>query len=242
MVPMLFVLMTYNVNYANAEPERSIEAIAAGNADVVLLQEITDAWQARLIARFADRYPYRRFHPARAGGLAVLSKHPIRSDELWSPPEGGFFPAQRLVMASPLGDLQVLHVHLRPNIDRGDWIRGWQTTPPVRRKEIERYFPKLMTGVSTIVAGDFNELPSGLAVEFLASKGLARIPTSGPTTWHHVIDVGGTPISALSLDIDHVIVDASLVSSDARVLDAGASDHRPVVVTLSRRPAPATAR
>jgi endonuclease/exonuclease/phosphatase (EEP) superfamily protein YafD len=231
---MVFALMTYNVNYANPDPDRSIDAIAAVDADVVLLQEITDAWQARLAKRLAKQYPHQTFHPARAGGLAVLSKREIRSDELLSPPPGGFFPAERLVVASPLGDVQILHVHLRPNVDRGNWLLGWQTTPPVRRKEIETYFAQLTTGVPTIVAGDFNELPSGLAVEFLARNGLARIPTAGPTTWHHVIDVGGVQVSALSLDIDHVVVDASLVASDAKVIDAGSSDHRPVVVTLAR--------
>jgi endonuclease/exonuclease/phosphatase (EEP) superfamily protein YafD len=231
---MLLALMTYNVNYANPDPDRSIDAIAAADADVVLLQEITDAWRIRLATRLARQYPHRTFHPARAGGLAVLSKREIRSDQLLPPPPGGFFPAERLVVASPLGDVQILHVHLRPNVDRGDWIRGWQTTPPVRRREIETYHAKLAPGIATIVAGDFNELPSGLAVEFLVKQGFARIPTTGPTTWHHVIDVAGARVSALSLDIDHVVIDATLAPSDARVLDAGTSDHRPVVVTLTR--------
>lgn len=231
---MLSVLMTYNVNHANPDPDRSIDAIVAADADVVLLQEITPAWQALLARRLAAQYPHQTFHPGRAGGLAVLSKGAVRSDELLSPPPGGFFPAERVVVASPLGDVQILHVHLRPNVDRGNWIRGWQTTPPVRRKEIETYFPKLQAGIPTIVAGDFNELASGLAVEFLARRGLARIATAGPRTWHHVLDVGGAQFTGLSLDIDHVVVDASWVSHDARVLDAGASDHRPVVVTLGR--------
>jgi endonuclease/exonuclease/phosphatase (EEP) superfamily protein YafD len=230
---MLLVLMTYNVNYANPDPDRSIDAIAAADADVVLLQEITDDWRARLVKRLGRQYPHQAFHPARAGGLAVLSKREVRSDELLPPPPGAFFPAERLVVTSPLGDVQILHVHLRPNVDGGDWIRGWQTTPPVRRREIETYFPRLTAGIPTIIAGDFNELPSGLAVAFLAQHGFARVPTTGPSTWHHVIDVAGAKISALSLDLDHVVVDASLVPSEGRVLDAGTSDHRPVVVTLA---------
>jgi endonuclease/exonuclease/phosphatase (EEP) superfamily protein YafD len=234
MLPMLFALMTYNVNYANADPDASIDAIVAADADVVLLQEITTAWQARLAQRLGKQYRHQVFHPARAGGLAVLSKHEIRSDELFSPPRGGFFPAERLVVASPLGDVQILHVHLRPNVERGNWLLGWQTTPPVRRREIETYFAKLATGVPTVVAGDFNELPAGLAVEFLATKGLVRVPTTGPSTWHHKVEVGGKEISALSMDIDHVVIDRSLVASDARVIDAGVSDHRPVIVTLAR--------
>jgi len=234
MLPMLFALMTYNLNYANPDPDSSMDAIADADADVVLLQEITDAWKTRLEKRFAKQYPHRTFHAARAGGLAVLSKHAIRTDELFSPPSGGFFPAERLVVDSPLGDVQILHVHLRPNVDKGNWVLGWQTTPPVRRREIETYWKKLPTGTPTIVAGDFNELPTGKAVEFLADKGLARIATKGPTTWHHVVEVGGKKVSALSMDIDHVVVDNSFAARKAHVLDAGASDHRPVVVTLER--------
>ena len=234
MLPMLFALMTYNLNYANPDPDSSLDAIAKADADVVLLQEITDAWKTRLDTRFAKQYPHRSFHTGRAGGLAVLSKHAIREDDLWSPPSGGYFPAERLRIDTPLGDVQILHVHLRPNIDRGSWVLGWKTTPPIRRKEIEAYWAKLATGVPTIVAGDFNELPDGSAVAFLAGKGLARIATSGPRTWHHVLDVAGKKVEGLTADIDHVVVDATFVAKTATVLDAGASDHRPVVVTLER--------
>ncbi len=234
MLPMLFAVMTYNVNYGNPDPQLSIDAIAAADVDIVLLQEITDAWKTRLESRFAKSYPHRTFYPARAGGLAVLSKHPIRSSELYSPPSGGYFPAERLVVDSPLGDVQILHVHLRPNIDKGNWALGWQTTPPIRLREIQTYWKKLARSLPTIVAGDFNELPTGKAVEFLADRGLARIETKGPTSWHHVISVGGKKVSALSMDIDHIVVDNAFTATSAHVLDAGASDHRPVVVTLGR--------
>jgi endonuclease/exonuclease/phosphatase family metal-dependent hydrolase len=34
------------------------------------------------------------------------------------------------------------------------------------------------------------------------------------------------------MDIDHVLVDRTLIGRDGRVLDAGTSDHRPVVVEI----------
>ena len=37
---------------------------------------------------------------------------------------------------------------------------------------------------------------------------------------------------ALKLNIDHVMVDKNLTAKDGTVLDAGTSDHRPVVVTI----------
>src|SRR5688572_21878854 len=55
MLPVLFALMTYNVNYANPDPDASIDVIAAADADVVLLQEITAAWQARLQQRLGKQ-------------------------------------------------------------------------------------------------------------------------------------------------------------------------------------------
>ncbi len=234
MLPMLFALMTYNVNQGNPDPDSSMAAIESADADVVVLQETNAAWQTRLEKRFSKRYPHRAFHPRSFGGLSVLSKHPIKSDELFAQARGSFSPSERLVVETPLGDVQILNVHLRPNVDRGNWLLGWKTTPPIRLREIETYWKKLSRTMPTIIAGDFNELPDGKAVEFLADKGLARVPTKGPTTWHHVIQVGTKKVSALSMDIDHVVVDGFFNVTDAHVIDAGASDHRPVVVTLER--------
>jgi vancomycin resistance protein VanJ len=236
MLPMLFAFMTYNVLQGNPDPDGTMDAIEAADPDVVVLQETNAEWQTHLEKRFEKRYPYRAFHPRPFGGMSVLSKLRIKTDELLAKPTGAFSPAQRLVVDTPLGDIQILNVHLRPNVDRGNWLLGWQTTPPIRRREIETYWKKLSPSLPTIIAGDFNELPTGSAVEFLADHGLARIPTKGPTTWHHVVEVGGKKISALSMDIDHVIVDKSFSAKDAHVVDAGASDHRPVVVTLERAP------
>ncbi|HEY4180175.1 MAG TPA: endonuclease/exonuclease/phosphatase family protein [Kofleriaceae bacterium] len=231
-------LVTYNVNYANPDVAGAVAALAETDADVILLQEVTDAWKGPL-KKLATTYPYQSFHiqGRRAGGLAVISKQPIKADELWSPPTGGYFPAERLLVETPLGSVQILHVHLRPNIDNGSWFVGYSTTPPVRKKEIETYWAKIDTSLPTIVAGDFNELPDGLAVKFLAEHGLARVPTTGPTTWHYEREVNGKNVSLLSMDIDHVVVDDKFTVATAEVLDKGASDHRPVVVTLERAPA-----
>ena len=230
-------VMSYNVNHANPDVDGTMDAIASADADVVLLQEIDREWQTALAKRFAKTYPHQAFRvTARAaGGLAVLSKHPIEGEELIPTPPEGWFPAQRLVIDGPFGKVQMLNVHLRPCLDSGGWITGYQTTPPHRLAQAKSYFPRLTAGMPTMIAGDFNELPTGLAVDFLGKQGLARVPTKGPTTWHHDKIVDGKPLALLSMDIDHVLVDGTLAASDAHVLDAGASDHRPVVVTLAKK-------
>ena len=231
-------LMTFNVNYANPDIHATLAAIDRADADVVLLQEITREWQDALVAHFRARYPHRvfRLHHRAPGGLAVLSKQPIRIEELLASPVHTWFPAERLVVETTFGDLQILNVHLRPAVDGGSWVKGYFTTPPLRRREIEAYWPKLARHLPTVVAGDFNEDERGSVLSFLAKQGLVRVPASGPKTWHYQTTVRGKTSDVLALDIDHVVIDKSLVASEARVLDAGTSDHRPVMVTLAPKP------
>ncbi len=229
----IVLLMTYNVDYANTDHAASLEAIDRADPDVVLLQEIDASWKPDLIARFQTEYPHRVFHieGRPAGGLAVLSKLPIESDQLVPTPLPDSFPAQRIVLKTGLGAAQILNVHLRPAWN-GGWIKGFLTTPPLRLREIEAYW-KTIANLPTIVAGDFNEDPTGLAVSFLEGKGLTRAATTGPTTWRYE-HVEGKTYELLKMNIDHVMTDARLISRDAHVIDAGASDHRPVVVTVTR--------
>jgi endonuclease/exonuclease/phosphatase (EEP) superfamily protein YafD len=222
-------LLTYNVNYANPDPASAMDAIAAADADVVLLQEITPAWQGLLARRFARQYPYQAFHAARANGIAALAKHAAIREELLPAPRhvGGWFTAQRLVVPTARGAIQLLNVHLRPALDGDSWIRGFMTTPPIREREIAVHWAALDPSLPTIVAGDFNEDPTGLALAFLAKRGLTRVPTpqNGPRTWSYE--------EILRMDIDHVVVDPRhFTATAARVIDAGRSDHRPVLVHL----------
>lgn len=230
-------VMSYNLNYANPDFAGTMDAIAAADVDVILLQEVGKAWEDALAKRFAKRYPHQvfRLHDRTPGGLAVLSKLRITSEELVPAPPKSWFPAQLVVVDSSFGKVQVLNVHLRPAIDRGSWIRGYQTTPAIRLAQIEAFWPRLAPKLPTVIVGDFNEEPSGSAVEFLGKKGLARVPTQGPTTWHYARTVGKRAISLLSMDIDHVMIDSGLTAVDAHVVDAGASDHRPVIVTLNKK-------
>lgn len=230
-------VMTYNLNYGNPSPKQSLDAIERADADLVLLQEITGEWREALEQRFARQYPYQAYRVIgrAAGGIAALSKHPLRSEQLWSPPPrtGAWFPAQYLIVDTPLGAVQVLNVHLRPCLDGGSWIRGFMTTPPVRKREIEAHWKKMDYRLPTIVAGDFNEDTTGRAIDYLSKHGMTRVPTLGPKTWHYQTFTGGQLHDLLKMDIDHVMIDGNFIAKAAHVLDEGASDHRPVVVTIA---------
>lgn len=235
--PPAWKVMSYNVNFANPDVPGTLDAIAAEDADVVLLQEIDRGWQEALAKRFAKLYPHQAFrlHRRSAGGLAVLSKVEISSEALVPTPPEGWFPAQRVVIAGPLGPVQMLNVHLRPAVERGSWLRGFQSTPPHRLAQIRAFWPALAKDVPTLVAGDFNEDTYGTAVQFVEDQGLARVPTTGKTTWRYERIADGKPFTLLAMNIDHVMLDPHLAATEARVLDAGASDHRPVVVTVTKK-------
>jgi len=227
--PTLRVL-SFNVNFGVGHDPRNIAAVAEADADLVLLQETTDASEAAFREALADAHPHVLFqYCCNAGGLGVLSKHPIR-EEVWIEPVD-WFPAWRVVVDTPLGAVQALNVHLRPPMsDGGSWAAGYFTTRENRRTEIEAFWRELDPALPTIVAGDFNEDERGRAIEFLAERGLrSALPQVEPRakTWRWQ-----TKLGKLRLMLDHVVYGPQLELRSAEVLDRGTSDHLPVLVVL----------
>jgi endonuclease/exonuclease/phosphatase (EEP) superfamily protein YafD len=223
-------VMTYNIYFGNPNPEAVLDAIVAGDPDVVLLQEITDYWAQQLRARFALRYPHQTyFLPASgAAGYAALARVPFARDEVLDEPPGAFYPGHRLVVTTPAGPLQILHVHLRAAIDGDSWLKGYFTTKAIRSREIEAHWARLDRSLPTMVAGDLNEGVDGDVIAYLVKRGLTRIAASGPPTWR-------LDNNSLTADIDHVLVDDRVLAVGGSVLDVGSSDHRPVVVQVRLR-------
>jgi endonuclease/exonuclease/phosphatase family metal-dependent hydrolase len=227
-------VMTYNVNYGIPGDADTLAAIRDCDAEVVFLQETNPAWERALHASLGHRYPVVDFvHRPAAGGMGFLSRYGVLESEVLEPPNGGWFPARRVVLDTPLGPVQFLGVHLRPQIsDSGSAVSGYFTTGDERLAEIGAYVEHLDPTLPTLVLGDFNEGPSGEAVTFLAERGyrsaLDRFDP-GRDTWHWRLSVG-----ELSFQLDHIVHDARLEPIDVRVVTAGRSDHIPVVGTFVR--------
>lgn len=225
-------VMTYNVNFGIAGDGPTLAAIETGQADVVFLQEINKPWETSLRARFGAAYPHAIFYPrGGAGGIGVMSRLPIRAQQLIPREESdGWFPALRLVLDSPLGALQVLVVHLRPPVsDGGSFVSGHFTSPAIHEKEITRFCQSLDRALPTMVVGDFNEEEDGRAITYLAGaewKMKSALPEFAPgrPTWRWP-----TALHTFEGRFDHLIYDPRLEPLSAEVLDAGRSDHFPVV-------------
>ena len=228
--PVLRV-MTYNVNFGLAGDGDTLDAIGKGRADVVFLQETTPAWERALRRSYGRRYPHMAFrHSGGAGGLAVLSRHLFTTASYTRSPFG-WFPAWRVVVQSPLGPLQVLQVHLRPPVsDSGSFVSGYLTTGKFRHREISFFSTDLKPGLPTLVVGDFNEDHGGDVVEHLKKKGLYSAleefhPRKDTWRWQ-------TSLGKLTHTLDHILYSRELKPLDCKVLEAGRSDHLPLVAVF----------
>lgn len=224
-------VLSFNINYGVGHDPSNVAAVAEADADLVLLQETTAESEAVFREALAGTYPHVLFRDCcNAGGLGVLSKHPIR-EEAWIEPTVGWFPAWRVVVDTPLGPVQALDVHLRPPMsDGGSWVAGYFSTRDDRREEITAFFRALDPKLPTIIAGDFNEDAQGRAIAFLSERGLvSALPQVDPRakTWRWQ-----TKLGKLRMMLDHVVYGPGLQLRTAEVLDRGTSDHLPVLVVL----------
>src|SRR5688572_20482503 len=107
-------VMTYNVNLNIAGHSDTMRGVEKHDAGIVFFQETNDAWVESLKERLGPSYPHVSFRvdDAYAAGLGVMSKYPIVSSEFL--PKVDWFPAQKVVLDTPIGHVQVLNVHLRP--------------------------------------------------------------------------------------------------------------------------------
>jgi len=230
-------VMTYNVNYGIPGDPPTIAAMIAGRADAIFLQETTPAWEEALRAALGGQYPHVFFrHWRGAGGIGVLSRLPVRSHDVIRPEGEGWFPALRLVLEAPFGPLQVLVVHLRPPVsDGGSFVVGHFTAPGIHEAEIAHFAEDLDPRLPTLVAGDFNE-EDGKALAYLARLDMrSALPEFAPDrpTWHWQTSVG-----TLERRFDHVVYDRRLEPLAMEVLQAGSSDHYPVLGVFVPSPRP----
>jgi vancomycin resistance protein VanJ len=228
-------IASYNVNFGLAGDPRGVAAITGIDADVVFLQETNDRWEAAFVDALGARFAHHRFtapHELPAGGMGVLSKYPISAlDELAAP--GAPFFAWRAVVDAPRGKLQVLAVHLRPPMsDDGSWVVGFFSTRQNRLDEITHDLTALDPALPTVILGDFNEDHSGLALGKLRELGYADAVhqfAGDARTWEW--PVGGI---TLRLQLDHIFTDKRLRATGATIVEAGESDHKPIVAVLER--------
>jgi endonuclease/exonuclease/phosphatase family metal-dependent hydrolase len=236
--------MSYNIQAGAGHLDSTAQAIREQSPDIVALQEVDVHWSER--SHFADEaaelgrmlgmqsrfaYIYRMpaagaKQPPREYGVALLSRFPItswRNDKLTrlSTQETNPTPTPMPGMLDATIDVngqsvRIFTTHLDYRADPG--VRTTQVA------EMMRLVTK--SSVPMIVAGDLNATPDAAELQPLLHAlhdCWAAVNTEPGFTY---------PSEAPVKRIDYVLVSPQFAVRSARVPDARASDHRPVVVEL----------
>lgn len=213
----------FNLNALNTDVANTLDFLKRENADVVVVYEVTVAWQEAL-GQLSDIYPHRFYGPLHEPpgyppfGMGLLAKWAwektgveesdisSRTYAIWAR-----FPA-----ASP--GLTVAGVHLSnplysPTIH--------QRAEAVALASVVKRFDG-----PVVVTGDFNMTPFSTRYGALLKKsGLRRADGGLNTTWPAIL----TP---LGLSLDHVLIGKGIRNATMRTGPWLDSDHLPVIGTF----------
>ncbi len=227
------VVETYNLLNERGGDPGTLDALGQAGADVVCVQEVTAAWQHAIESRYASAYPYRDFkidHDEGAGGLGIMSRFPIRPGG-WRPGPPGRHPSWEHIVETPHGPISMLNTHLRNATGgNGDTVQSYLRTDEDHIVEIKEVTARCAV-LPTIILGDFNEGTSGSAIRYLEQTGFQNaLPLyhPGQPTWRYKSTVGGQ----FTQMIDHILFDESFEPLNAWAVNAGSSDHLPVIAHL----------
>jgi endonuclease/exonuclease/phosphatase (EEP) superfamily protein YafD len=212
-------VVTANVRYSNEDRARFLAWLDAEPADVVVVQEVTDAWARDLAARRG--YPYRhvlaREDPY---GIAILSRWPLEAVSLVDLAGDGL-PSLAAIVAVEGRRVQVYGLHTH-----------WPITPSLARaRDQALHAATVLARESTlpvVLLGDLNLTPDAPPFDRLLHDGRLRDALQG-RGWQPTWRAGFWP---LALRIDHVLVSPGLCVEEATVGPAVGSDHRPVLARL----------
>ncbi len=232
-------VLTYNAPFpaVGGSEEELADGILRQHADVVFLQEITTSTVQMLRRRLEGEYPY---SIGETRGLVIFSKYPL-SDTVM------------LNTATPARSAQVAVAHLQgreivlvnahptatccpsgfkdlPGLVDGSYAR--------REHEIIEILAYLANETRPVIlAGDMNTPDQTAAYRLLASQyqdsweeagvGFGGTFPAHEFYWH------GIPFPAQLLRIDYIFHSDDFNAGSAWTFDAGASDHRGVVVRLN---------
>lgn len=204
---------SHNLRHDNPTPGRAEQAIRASQADIVLLQEVSET-NRPIFESLARDFPTRVLCDfGRIGGVAVLSRHRMIGAPGCAPGEGIGWAR----LDTPEGPVTAVSIHLP-----WPWPYGDQTRQAQRVAEI-------LAGLEepVLIAGDFSNAAWSHAVGQVRRATGTRATPGLRLTFQREIFWPGLPL-------DHVLVSEDLVAA-SRMLDRFGSDHRALLTELRWR-------
>jgi endonuclease/exonuclease/phosphatase family metal-dependent hydrolase len=224
--PDLWV-MTVNVQYGWADPERVVELVDGGDIDLLGVQELTPEFHERLLsAGIRDRLPH-TVVDARAGaaGTGIYSRHRLSQVDVDIAGRHENPTARVTVPGAPTVEVTV--VHPAPPVGargQADWRATLRTLP---RPDVDPDDPD-DPAKTKVLLGDFNATLDQPTMRDLLDDGYVDAADADGrawvTTWRSRF--------ALSLTIDHVLIDHTVAADQVTVHSVDGSDHRALAARL----------
>jgi len=208
-----------NVLYTNSQREPLLDWLETRPADIVILQEVTEAWARDLAVR--TTYPNQHLLQREdAYGIGVLSRWPLEEVSL-ADLAGDGLPSITGVALVGTQRVRFLGMHTRgPLLPRLARLRD----------EALRGAADLAhaSDLPMVMLGDLNATPDSPAFERLLHSGALRDALAG-RQWRPTWQADFWP---LALRIDHVLVSPGICVEQASVGPPVGSDHLPVLARL----------
>ena len=221
-------IVSANVRRENTKTADAAAQLAATGADVLILVELTPrTWRELSTAGIADPYPYQSVQLyTGSGGVAVLSKDPIRNGDLvdrWG------LGALSLEVDTGSTWIHVVAVH-PTNPTHGDgssWLHDYAVLLDLRRT---------LTG-PVVIAGDFNGGRWHRPFGRLLASGLRDANEATGRGLSASWPIGGGLVGLFGpiIRIDHALVSDDVAVLATHDVDLAGSDHRSLVVDIAVR-------
>ncbi len=243
---------SYNLWFRSPGAEHAIELVRDASVDVLLVQEATQRHADDLTRQLTDELGHTWFgDPDRFGGVGVVSRFPIEDVRVVADPANFEHPTAVVELAVPRGGdlerVQVVPLHLIPACPVcGPFAERSREEVASRRYDTNAVLEALDPELPAVVGGDLNGDRWSAPYRTLVAAGFRdphrevgfglgfTYPGDHPTPDRSAAaPVAHIPfVSFPVLRLDHVLA-RDLAPVAARVGDARASDHRPVIVDLA---------
>ncbi|MDO8589016.1 MAG: endonuclease/exonuclease/phosphatase family protein [Armatimonadota bacterium] len=223
-------VMTINLARSAVSVKAALGAIAREKPDIIFIQEArplsakSDAIRAMIAAGHPSGVPWRL---ARTADVAIASRRPLTSIRSIPLLEGS---GRRLLIAQVVFDgrqITVACAHFSTNLRGASrrrpmaYLRGSARSRIIQVRTLLAALPARRT----VIAGDFNLPPRGIAFSMISRKYKDTFSRGSGFGYTYRADL---PVTR----IDHVFVSKDLAPAAWRAVDTGASDHRAVVAEI----------
>jgi endonuclease/exonuclease/phosphatase (EEP) superfamily protein YafD len=217
-------LVTANLLLTNTEVEELAGDLAATDADIILLQEVTPEHLADIrFVGLLQQYPYHVLD-ARAGfhGSAILSKLPVAG--------GAAFllagsPMTRADITTSVGAVTVINVHTVAPINESQ-ARRWRGQFDLLAQQNGE------TDGPLIMAGDYNATKDHSPMDGVLASGMRDAYSDAGTGVGATWPQWGSPMVPV-MRLDHVLVNDQVTVLNARLEPNRGSDHLRLAVELA---------